>query len=122
MLERVCPQCNAANPAEQRRCSTCGTGMEQTLQPASRAARITSRRVQLPAHWQHTSRALALGLLSVAVDAGLHWLQQRQQTVGAPRTANQRIVVAQQRIVEHWHDGQLRERTTERTVWLEPER
>lgn len=122
MLERVCPQCNAANPAEQRQCSTCGTGMEQPLQPASGAATILARRVQLPAHWQHTGRVVALGLLSVAVDAGLHWLQQRQQTGGAPRTANQRVVAAQQRIVERWQGGELRERTIERTVWLETER
>jgi hypothetical protein len=95
--------------------------MEQTLQPASGATHV-ARRVQLPAHWQQTGRVVALGLLSVAVDAGLHWLQQRQQTGGAPRTANQRVVVAQQRIVERWHGGQLHERTVERTVWLDPER
>lgn len=121
MLERMCPQCSAANPADQRRCSTCGTGMEQTLQPATPVA-LTPRRVQLPAHWQHTGRVVALGLLSIAVDAGLQWLQQRQQTGGAMRPANQRVVVAQQRIVERWQGGELRERTIERTVWLEPER
>ncbi len=122
MLERVCPQCSAANPPEQRRCTACGTSMEQMLQPTARAAMITSRRIQLPHHWQHTGRVVALGLLSVAVDAGLHWLQQRQQTIRAPRPANQRIVVAQQRVLEHWHDGQLHTRTIERTVWLEPDK
>jgi len=96
--------------------------MEQTLQPTSHAATSLARRIQLPAHWQHTGRVVALGLLSVAVDAGLHWLQQRQQTSGTPRTVNQRIVVAQQRIAERWQGGELRERTIERTVWLEPER
>ena len=121
MLERVCPTCNAANPAELHQCSSCGTGIEQTLQQSFRTATLLARRIQLPAHLQHTGRVVALGLLSVAVDAGLHWLQQRQQTAGPPRTANQRVVAAQQRIVEHWQGGQLRERTVERTVWLEPE-
>jgi len=130
MLERVCPRCGAANATQQSRCHACGSSMEQSLQRSSRTA-LATRRVQLPAHWQQTGRVVALGLLSIAAEAGLHWLSQRRQQ----RPVTERIVehrhnkpdttslmprVLQQRITERWQAGQLQERTIERTVWFEP--
>lgn len=119
MLERICPQCGATNAAEQRRCHACGSSMDQSIQRSTRAA-LSPRRAQLPAHWQQTGRVVALGLLSIAAEAGLQWLSQRQRTAIAPRNKGQQIVAAQQRIVERWHNGQLQERTIERTLWFEP--
>jgi hypothetical protein len=132
MLERVCPQCGAANAAEQPRCHACGSSINQSLQRSPRAA-LATRRVQLPVQWQQTGRVVALGLLSVAAEAGLYWLSQRRQQRPAtermleirhnkPDTGSVIPRVLQQRIVERWANGQLQERTIERTVWLEPDK
>lgn len=121
MLERVCPHCGAVNALDHHHCRACGHLIVAPMQRSSRAT-LATRRIQVPAHWQQTGRVVALGLLSVAAEAGLYWLQQRQRSLtGAPRTNSQHIVAAQQRIVEHWQGGQLRERTIERTVWFEPD-
>jgi hypothetical protein len=78
------------------------------------------RSIRLPAEWQHTGRVVALGVLTVAAEAGLQWLQRRQQPSAPPATSGQRVVALQQRIIERWQAGQLQERTIERTVWLDP--
>jgi hypothetical protein len=131
MLERMCPQCGAANTTDQRRCHACGSSIEQPIQRFSRAALVT-RRAQLPAHWQQTGRIVALGLLSVAAEAGLHWLQHRQQRSTTEQITQHRHNksdatalmprVLQQRIVERWQGGHLQERTIERTVWLDSDK
>ena len=126
MLERICPECGAANASDQRSCSDCGEQIEQPLARRSPAA-LNLRTIRLPAHWQQTGRVVALGLLTVAAEAGIHWLQRRQHaspaSLPAPATlrSQQRIVALQQRIIEQWQGGQLQQRTIERTVWFSPE-
>ncbi len=120
MLERICPRCGAANASDQRRCSDCGEQIEQPLQRRSPAP-LNLRTIRLPAHWQQTGRVVALGLLTVAAEAGLHWLQRRQHTAPASLPSHQRVVALQQRIIEQWQGGQLQQRTIERTVWFSAE-
>lgn len=121
MLERLCPQCGAANAITRTQCAACGTSIEQPLQQRARAG-LSLRSVRLPAHWQQTGRVVALGLLTVAAEAGYQWLQRRQSSPASqPPPAGGRVVALQQRIIEHWDRGQLRERTIERTVWLDRE-
>lgn len=126
MLERICPECGAANASDQRCCSDCGEPIEQPLARRSPAA-LNLRTIRLPAQWQQTGRVVALGLLTVAAEAGIHWLQRRQQasppSLPSPASlrSQQRIVALQQRIIEQWQGGQLQQRTIERTVWFSPE-
>jgi hypothetical protein len=95
--------------------------MEQPLQRRAPTA-LSQRASRLPARWQQTRRVVALGLLTVAAEAGVQWLQRRQHPNAAPVRSQDRVVALQQRIIERWNGGQLQERTIERTVWLEPNR
>lgn len=119
MLERVCSRCGAANGTHQHRCQQCAAPLAQPLQRFSRTS-LAPRRTLLPAHWRQAGRTVALGVVAVAVEAGLHWLHQRHRSPAGPQiNTGQRVVAAQARITTRWQNGQLQEQTIERTVWFE---
>ncbi len=123
MLERICPRCDAGNPSEQAYCGHCGACLDQPL--AQRPAAALARRSwQIPAQWKQAGKVVALSAASIAAEAGLAWLQRRQQQASqrqlAPTTA--RVIALGWRVSETWQDGRLQQRVEEQVVWLEPDR
>lgn len=125
MVERLCPLCNAANAPTQTHCVGCGAALEQPLRPWP-AAQLTRRAPRLPARWQRHGRLVALGLVTLAADAALAWLQHRQQPLARPATptAGQapRPIALGRRVSEVWQNGQLQQRVEEQIVWFAPTR
>jgi hypothetical protein len=126
MVERVCSQCEAGNPSEQRFCGQCGSPLSQAL--AQRPATpLTRRSIQIPAHWKQTGKVVALGVATVAAEAGLAWLQRHQQLpLARPRTMSQqpqraRVIALGRRVSETWVGGQLQHRTEEQVMWIAPD-
>ncbi len=128
MIERVCRQCQAGNPVDNLRCAMCGAVLEQPLarRPVTALARQAAK---LPERWQRGGKAIALGAIAIAVEAGAAWLKQRAdkplarvtpEITPRARTAP-RAVVARQRVWERYDQGQLTQRVVEQTVWHVPD-
>lgn len=81
-----CPQCRRENPPENRFCGACGThltsGEQLVRRPESSPA--PASRALLPAELKPVGRALAVGLATLAAQAGLAWLRRRAETSGRP--------------------------------------
>jgi hypothetical protein len=124
MVERICPQCASSNPAIQPYCGQCGTALEQLL--ARRAAHPLARRLSnLPAHWKQTGKVVALGVATLAAEAGMAWLQNRQQQVHRRQSSpadSARVIALGRRVSERWQNGVLQERIEERVVWIQPDK
>lgn len=124
MIERVCPRCQAGNPADHLYCGTCGTSLNQPLTRRAPAS-LAQRTIRLPAHWKQASKVVALSVATLAAEAGLAWLQRRQQAATPPATLPSRqrsqVVAIGRRISETWIDGQLQHRTDEQIMWLKPD-
>ena len=122
MIERICPHCDAGNPSEQAYCGHCGTPLEQPLVRRSAAA-LAPRPIRIPAQWKQTGKVAALGVAALAAEAGIAWLQRRQQQAARPPAAqtSARVIALGWRVTETWHGGQLQQRTEERVAWLMPE-
>jgi len=125
VVERICPDCQAANPAHQRFCGTCGASLEQPLRRWA-GGTLARRSINIPLRWRQTGRVMALGLATLAAEAGLAWLQRQQHTSSqatrsSTSTSAAHIYALQQRITERWSKDQLLERTVEQTVWLRPD-
>ncbi len=128
MIERVCRQCQAGNPVDSLRCAMCGAVLEQPLarRPVTALARQAAK---LPERWQRGGKAIALGAIAIAVEAGAAWLKQRAErpsTEVAPESAPRirtepRTLVARQRVWETYDQGQLTQRVVEQTVWRFPD-
>lgn len=127
MVERVCPQCEAGNPSEQRYCGQCGSPLSQAL--AQRPATpLTRRSIQIPARWKQTGKVVALGVATVAAEAGLAWLQRHQHSLVAqprsttgPQPQRVRVIALGRRVSETWVGGQLQHRTEEQVMWMVPD-
>jgi len=79
MAEQVpCPRCRHANPPENRFCGSCGallrTGSDLE---ARREGNLTVMGHALPVKPGPVGKALAVGLVTLAVRAGLSWLRYR---------------------------------------------
>jgi predicted nucleic acid-binding Zn ribbon protein len=122
VIERLCPACQAANPSTQNFCGDCGAALERSLQRRSKGA-LALRPINIPIRWRQTGKIMVLGIATFAAEAGVAWLR-RHQTV-TPQQQQQittsRVYAMQQRVTERWSKGQLLERVTERTVWLNPD-
>src|SRR5687768_4671006 len=76
MVERICASCEAGNALDALRCTSCGAVLEEAL--ARRPNSFLSRNSQaLPARWHQAGKAVALGAVALAVEAGAAWLQHR---------------------------------------------
>ena len=128
MVERICPRCEQGNPGEQAFCGHCGLALDQPLARQQPAA-LAYRPISLPARWREPAKVMALGAATLAVEAGLAWLNRRQSAAPKPGTAlavrsepqTARVIAVGRRVVETWSGGQLQQRTEERVMWMVPE-
>ncbi len=76
-----CPQCRRGNSPDNRFCGACGAAFEsgEQLVRWTEERPITARRALLPAELKPVGRALAVGLATLAAEAGLAWLRRRAE-------------------------------------------
>jgi hypothetical protein len=94
MDEQVpCLQCRHANPLENRFCGLCGASLASRhgLVPRREGALTTVRRT-VPAKLGPTGKAVAVGLVTLAVEVGLSWLRHRTKAEDQPLTLTTRQV------------------------------
>jgi hypothetical protein len=74
-----CPQCRHGNPLENSFCGACGAPLASGGQLARRPEGDppAASRALLPAEFNPVGRALAVGLATLAAQAGLAWLRRR---------------------------------------------
>src|SRR5215208_6989070 len=73
-----CPRCRHANPTENRFCGWCGASLgARTDLVARREGNPTVMSHALPVKPGPVSKAVAVGLVTLAVRAGLSWLRYR---------------------------------------------
>ncbi len=146
MVERICPQCQNANPLENRFCGSCGAALDrQQLAPRQPSALAISG-ANLPAQVRQIGGAVALSLAALAAEAGMAWLRRKvdelhttpptitvqqpaatpvnrpapqpQQTQIVPQTpTTNTVTIISQRIVEVWEHGEMTRQTVERSFW-----
>jgi hypothetical protein len=124
MVEKICASCEAGNALDAVRCANCGATLEAAL--ARRPSSFLSRNTPaLPARWQQAGRAVALGAVALAVEAGAAWLQHRAAQKPAPLARSEapkrHSYVARQRVWETYNSGELTRRVVEQTVWHLPD-
>ena len=82
MSERKpCPLCSHYNPLENRFCGSCGASLTSSgqLVPRREGSPTATARA-LPAKLGPTGKALAVGLATLAAEAGLLWLRRRAES------------------------------------------
>lgn len=139
MVERICPRCQHGNPLENRFCGACGSALEQQALVPHQETGLTIAGVYLPATQLRTvGKTVALGIASLAAEAGVAWVRNRiaqgnqlrptnvQPTSLARRdspsaTPPKTVTIMSQRIVEIWEQGVLKRQTVERAHWRREE-
>jgi hypothetical protein len=134
MVERVCSRCQHGNPLENQFCGRCGNALVRML-PTSQAAQPTRALVpqgyQLPVTMKQVGQGLAIGLATLAAEAGMAWLRSRIDRVGSapttptptttalvqPSQTPDTTTVVSQRVLEVWEHGELIRRVVERSAW-----
>ncbi len=82
---KPCPLCSHYNPSENRFCGSCGASLTSSGQLVPRredSPAATAR--ALPAKLGPTGKALAVGLATLAAEAGLLWLHRRAESTNRP--------------------------------------
>ena len=75
-----CPQCEHGNPLENRFCGRCGSLLTSSGQLVPRREDNPAATVRaLPAKLGPTGKTLAVGLATMAAEAGLLWLRRRAE-------------------------------------------
>jgi hypothetical protein len=145
MVERICPSCQHGNPLENRYCGACGASLDRdalVAQAADSGARITLAGRQLPlAQVKQVGAALAVGLATLAAEAGMAYLRRRVDqlttpgAVSTPSAAERAapitrrsthpvadtVTIVSQRVVEIWDQGSLSRQIVEKHVWRREE-
>ena len=87
----LCPQCEHENPLGNRFCGRCGASLTSSRQIVPRHEKTPAAVVRaLPAKLGPTGKVLAVGLATLAAEAGLLWLRRRVGRTGrAPLPAAQ---------------------------------
>ena len=81
----LCPQCEHENPLGNRFCGRCGASLTSSRQIVPRHENTTAAVVRsLPARLGPTGKVLAVGLATLAAEAGLLWLRRRVERTGRP--------------------------------------
>ena len=82
----LCPQCQHGNPRENRFCGACGAPLTSGGQIVRRPENIptTASRGLLPDELKPVGKALAVGLATLAAEAGLAWLRRRAEGSDRP--------------------------------------
>ena len=86
MDERIsCPVCQHDNPPENHFCGSCGTALADSGQLVPHRERIPAAMVRaLPSKLGPTGKALAVGLATLAAEAGLLWLRRQVERADRP--------------------------------------
>lgn len=134
MVERICPACQHGNPLENRFCGACGSSLSpDALAPRAEAALTIAGRPIPTTQIAEVGKVVALGLATIAAEAGIAWLRRRAERAGAPAPAAQQpaaavvpktdpaasnvVTIISQRVVEVWEQGGLARQVVERHVW-----
>lgn len=82
----TCPQCRHGNPPENRFCGACGAPLTSSRQLVRRpeGGPAVAGRALLPAELKPVGKALAVGLATLAAQAGLAWLSRRAESSDRP--------------------------------------
>ena len=81
----LCPQCEHENPLGNRFCGRCGTSLTSSRQIVPRHENTPAAVVRaLPARLGPTGKVLAVGLATLAAEAGLLWLRRRVERTDRP--------------------------------------
>ena len=134
MVERICPACQHGNPLENHFCGKCGHGLEQQLPAVRQPAALVLAGAALPVPWKQVSKTVAVGLATLAAEAGLAWLRRKVEHVGVPaapatspitalvptrpaQPTNDALTIVSQRVLEVWDGGDMTRKVVERTFW-----
>jgi len=114
-----CPRCRHDNPIENRYCGRCGASLTSSKQLVARQEEHSSARVvrSLPANLGPTGKALAVGLATLAAEAGLLWLRRRIEHSDQPMlpaTQDSKPTVTESTLTENLISESLEEVST----WL----
>ena len=85
----------------------------------------------LPVPWKQVSKTVAIGLATLAAEAGLAWLRRKAEHVSVPaasptqalvptrtaQPADDAVTIVSQRVLEVWEQGDLTRKVVERTFW-----
>jgi hypothetical protein len=81
----LCPQCEHENPLGNRFCGRCGASLTSSRQIVPRHEKTPAAVVRaLPAKLGPTGKVLAVGLATLAAEAGLLWLRRRVERTDRP--------------------------------------
>lgn len=134
MVERICPACQHGNHLENRFCGACGNPLRPDALASRPQTTLTIAGRTLPTtQIADLGKVVALGLVTVAAEAGLAWLRRRAERAGVPApvvqqptaaiaprsdpTAAHVVTIISQRVVEVWEQGGLTRQVVERHVW-----
>lgn len=134
MVERICPACQHGNPLDNHFCGQCGHALEQHLPAVRQPAALVIGGVALPVPWKQVSKTVAIGLATLAAEAGLAWLRRKAERVSLPaapaaaptralvpvrpaQPASDAVTIVSQRVLEVWEQGDLTRRVVERSFW-----
>ncbi|RRR74483.1 MAG: zinc ribbon domain-containing protein [Candidatus Viridilinea halotolerans] len=137
MVERICPECQHANPLENRFCGACGAALtHHALVPQRNDALVIAGQTIPMSQLQQVGKAVAVGLAAVAFEAGAAWLRRRSQQplasqVSSALAANpapttetptlthlaNTVTIVSQRVTEIWDEGRLTRQIVEKHVW-----
>lgn len=90
MAEHVsCPRCRHGNPPESRFCGMCGALLtsDEHLAPRREGGLPIMAHAGLPTRLKPVGKALAIGAVALAAEAGLTWLRRRSGQVDRPLPA-----------------------------------
>lgn len=86
MVERICPMCQRGNPLENRFCGHCGaalgrndmvTAQQHALPGPADLAMSNSNTADMSTHLKHVGKAVAMGVVALAAEAGMAWLRRK---------------------------------------------
>lgn len=136
MVERICPQCGAGNPLNDRFCGKCGTTLERLLPAPRSSSPLVRLGAALPVPWKDVGRTLAVGAAALVAEAGIAWLRRRIEQGGAQsgsaaaplkfnrsagtsaaREPSNVVTIISERVIELVDRGDGDRRLSERTVW-----
>ncbi len=109
-----CPMCSRDNPSENRFCGSCGGSLSDSgqLVPRREDSPVAAVRT-LPAQLGPTGKVLAVGLATLAAEAGLLWLRRRVER------AHQTPIPATQASESVLPEYLIRQSLEEVSVWLQ---
>ncbi len=105
MIERICPQCQHGNPLDNRFCGHCGASLERSpvLTDDQQSAHmvVAQQEDEVTARLKQVGQAVAVGLATLAAEAGMAWLRRKIEHMGQTPPAQQHVVYQQHPVVQN---------------------